>query len=447
MMAILAVGVATATVYHLATYGSAGDTLMQLRVSSLVAIGYGLSFLLRGDYTAEALVEGHRSNSRLLANWTLVFLGLAAIGFLTKTAAIFSRGWMVLFFCAGFMTVMVMNAVLRRLMAGLLSRGLLRRRKLMIIGAGFDDVQRLRREISDGAASVLVISDVVLEGTPEDSSSFEANLERAVELARSLSIEDVMISSAVGSGAAAERCIQAFGLLPVAIHLGAGGLISRFKDAEVARLGRATALSLMRQPLGPWEAAAKRALDLSLAMVAVVLLAPVFLLIALAIRIDSTGPVFFRQRRRGFNLEEFPIWKFRTMTTLEDGDTVIQATRADPRVTRVGQFLRRYSLDELPQLFNVIQGDMSLVGPRPHAVAHDRIFEKKLGQYPRRLNVKPGITGWAQVNGFRGATNTDEAMQYRLEHDLYYIDNWSLSFDIYILALTVISPKASQNAY
>ena len=168
---------------------------------------------------------------------------------------------------------------------------------------------------------------------------------------------------------------------------------------------------------------------------------------ALLIRLDSRGPVFFRQRRRGFNLEEFGIWKFRTMTTLEDGDLVQQVTENDVRVTRVGRFLRKSSIDELPQLLNVLRGQMSLVGPRPHAVAHDRFFEKRILLYPRRLNVKPGITGWAQVNGFRGATETDELMRQRVEHDLYYIDNWSLVFDIYIVMLTVLSRKSMRNAY
>ena len=135
------------------------------------------------------------------------------------------------------------------------------------------------------------------------------------------------------------------------------------------------------------------------------------------------------------------------MTTLEDGDVIEQVKQNDGRVTTVGRLLRRTSLDELPQLINVLMGEMSLVGPRRHAVAHDRIFEKRIADYPRRLNVKSGITGWAQVNGFRGATMTDEAMRRRVDHDLFYIDNCSLGFDLYILLLTVISPKTSRNAH
>ncbi len=174
---------------------------------------------------------------------------------------------------------------------------------------------------------------------------------------------------------------------------------------------------------------------------------PLLAAVAILIKLDSKGPVFFCQRRRGYNLEEFGIWKFRTMTTLDDGDTIAQARQGDARITRIGTYLRKSSIDELPQLINVLWGEMSLVGPRPHAVAHDRFFEKRIAMYPRRLNVKPGITGWAQVNGYRGVTDTDACMARRVEHDLYYIDNWSLLFDIYIILLTIFSRKALRNAY
>jgi polysaccharide biosynthesis protein PslA len=178
-----------------------------------------------------------------------------------------------------------------------------------------------------------------------------------------------------------------------------------------------------------------------------VLLAPVFLAVAALIKWDTRGPVFFRQRRLGFNQREFRIWKFRTMTTMDDGDTIVQARQHDPRVTRVGAFLRRYNIDELPQVVNVLMGQMSLVGPRPHAVAHDRHYERVISRYARRLNVKPGITGWAQIHGFRGATDEDSAMQARVAHDIHYIENWSIALDVYILAMTVLSPKAYRNAH
>ena len=150
----------------------------------------------------------------------------------------------------------------------------------------------------------------------------------------------------------------------------------------------------------------------------------------------------FCERRYGFNQEPFRIVKFRTMTAMEDNANLISATRFDPRVTRIGAFLRRTSIDELPQLLNVLAGDMSLVGPRPHALAHDQRYEGRIARYARRHNVKPGITGWAQVCGLRGEIATEEKMRRRVEHDLYYVDNWSLWLDIKIIAMTIFSAKA-----
>lgn len=443
---IFFVGLATGLAYHSVFHGFGGDIAMLARVSGLVALGFALVQLVRGDYTPEKLLEGGRSNTDLFMLWTVVFLALGAIAFLTKTGAMFSRGWLLFYFATGYVFVLIGNAVLKRLVSRLYQARVIRRRKMMIVGLG-EDIARMRTEITDGASSVTIIAEASLDTPDDDPHAFDVAVHEAVETARMLNIEDVVISAAISRSDQIEQCIQAFSLLPVAVHLGAGNMISRFKDAQIARLGRAAALSLMRQPLGPWESLSKRTLDIVAASIALVLLLPVLAVVAVAIKLDSKGPVFFRQRRRGYNLEEFSIWKFRTMTTQDDGDTIVQAQRNDGRVTTLGQILRRYSIDELPQLMNVIAGDMSLVGPRPHAVAHDRIFERELRQYPRRLNMKPGITGWAQVNGFRGATNTVNDMEQRLEHDLFYIDNWSLAFDFYILMLTVVSPKASRNAY
>jgi exopolysaccharide biosynthesis polyprenyl glycosylphosphotransferase len=176
------------------------------------------------------------------------------------------------------------------------------------------------------------------------------------------------------------------------------------------------------------------------------MLAPVFIGVAVAIKLDSPGPVLFRQRRYGFNQEPFRILKFRSMRALEDDARLRQAQRGDPRITRVGRWLRRSNIDELPQLLNVLKGDMSLVGPRPHALAHDQAFERDIARYARRHNVRPGITGWAQVNGWRGETDTPEKVRGRIEHDLYYIDHWSLLLDLTILLRTVFSAKAYRNA-
>jgi exopolysaccharide biosynthesis polyprenyl glycosylphosphotransferase len=204
---------------------------------------------------------------------------------------------------------------------------------------------------------------------------------------------------------------------------------------------------LTRLPLSRAEIVQKRLFDLLFAALALLAMTPLLIAVAILIKLDSPGPIFFVQRRYGFNQQPFRIIKFRTMRTLDDGPVIAQATRDDPRLTRIGRFLRRWNIDEIPQLFNVLTGDMSLVGPRPHALSHDLEFERRISLYARRHNVKPGITGWAQIHGYRGEIDTEEKMRGRVEHDLFYIDNWSLWLDLQIILRTVLSPAGYRNAY
>ena len=235
--------------------------------------------------------------------------------------------------------------------------------------------------------------------------------------------------------------------VPAATLLGPEQVLGRSLYGSVCRIGPTAGINLVRAPLSNVETLTKRAMDIVLASIALVFLAPVFMIIALLIKLDSRGPVFFFQLRHGFNQKPFPIIKFRTMTVTEDGTSIRQATRNDPRVTRIGRFLRRWNIDELPQVVNVLKGEMSIVGPRPHALIHNHEFQNRIALYARRHNVKPGITGWAQVNGYRGQTDTDDKMRGRVEHDLYYIDNWSIWFDIQIILMTVFSRRAFSNAF
>ncbi|WP_024512543.1 exopolysaccharide biosynthesis polyprenyl glycosylphosphotransferase [Bradyrhizobium sp. ARR65] len=191
----------------------------------------------------------------------------------------------------------------------------------------------------------------------------------------------------------------------------------------------------------------KRVFDFVVALIGIVALSPLFVAVAIALTLDTRGPIFFRQWRGGQNGQRFQIWKFRTMTCLEDGADVCQACPGDARVTRVGRFLRKTSIDELPQLFNVVRGDMSLVGPRPHALIHDAIYSRLIKGYEDRQLVRPGMTGWAQVNGCRGETRDIAAMERRVERDLEYIRHWSLRFDLLIMAKTVNELVRASNAY
>ncbi len=457
---VVAASVLAGMGYHLAIYRDVGSVEIYAGVGLLTGTLYLLPFLFREEYRVQDFLDGRRSPARVFMCWNYAFICLAAIGFLTKTTDIFSRGWLVLFYALGLVTVFAFEAIVCHALNRALRMGRLARRRVLLVG-GADEVRRMSADIAERHTDVRVAAMAVLpdalrtdrlrdrgvDAAAANTQGLDAVLQRAVAEARALRVDDVIILTDWSRSELIGRIVDAFTALPLAVHLGAAPLIGRFSDARIARIGGASALSLTEPPLSPAQLALKRAFDIAVASLALVLLAPLFALIALLIKRDSAGPVFFLQRRRGYNLQEFRIWKFRTMTTLDDGETVVQARPGDARVTRVGRFLRRYNFDELPQLINVLVGEMSIVGPRPHAVAHDKLFEQRIAAYPRRLNVKPGITGWAQINGFRGLTDTDDAMQARVEHDLFYIDNWSIALDLYIMLMTVVSARAFRNAH
>lgn len=219
-------------------------------------------------------------------------------------------------------------------------------------------------------------------------------------------------------------------------------------ESGVTDLLGVPAINLVASPLSPSAMLQKELFDRAFALAALVAVAPLMIGVALAIKLTSRGPVFFRQRRKGADGRVFTIYKFRSMRMhTEQAGVLHQATRNDPRVTRVGAFLRRTSLDELPQFYNVLRGDMSVVGPRPHALEHDDLYQKVVSGYIHRYRIKPGITGWAQVNGFRGETDRIEKMEGRVAHDLYYLGNWSFGLDMRIIAATIFKGLRHTNAY
>ena len=231
--------------------------------------------------------------------------------------------------------------------------------------------------------------------------------------------------------------MDALRILSVPVYLLPDRNVAHFLAKRTINIGIAWTAELKRAPLTMTERACKRVLDILIASLVLTLLAPMMVLVAVLIKLESRGPILFLQTRNGFNGRPFRMCKFRTMSVLEDGAVIRQATRNDPRVTRLGRLLRRANIDELPQLYNVFAGDMSLIGPRPHAVAHNTEYERIISNYAYRYHVKPGLTGWAQVNGFRGETQTVDLMAKRVEFDLWYINNWSLWLDFKILLRTV----------
>ncbi|WFU38831.1 undecaprenyl-phosphate glucose phosphotransferase [Bradyrhizobium sp. CB82] len=270
---------------------------------------------------------------------------------------------------------------------------------------------------------------------------------RLVADCRPLRADDIVILTSQQDVSSALTLASALSDLPVDVHVVPVGLIDLMSKSRIAQFGNMVTMRIFQSALTPFQRAIKRAFDIAAAVAGLIVVSPLFVIVPIAIKLDSSGPVLFRQKRHGYNNEPIRVLKFRTMTVMEDGDNFSPVTRHDPRVTRLGHFLRHTNIDELPQLFNVLIGDMSIVGPRPHATAQNEVFAELISSFSRRHNVKPGITGWAQVNGYRGDTDTLEKMQRRVEHDLYYIDNWSLLLDLKIMIMTLFSRKVYWNAY
>ncbi len=276
-------------------------------------------------------------------------------------------------------------------------------------------------------------------------------IEDLMRYVRNERVDDVVVALPWNAVDRLLSVIERLRELPVNVRLAVDMIHYEFPDREASKLAGIPLLDVAPRPMADWNVVIKTIEDKVLATLALVLFGPFMLMIAIAIKLDSTGPVLFRQARQGFNNQLIEIYKFRSMHhKMCDDDAVHLTTRDDPRVTRLGAFLRRASLDELPQIFNVLKGDMSMVGPRPHAKlakAGTRLYPEVVDQYAARHKVKPGITGWAQVNGWRGETDTEEKIIQRVQHDVYYIENWSLWLDIRILAKSVLVGFVNRNAF
>ncbi|SDH58870.1 undecaprenyl-phosphate glucose phosphotransferase [Pseudomonas panipatensis] len=273
------------------------------------------------------------------------------------------------------------------------------------------------------------------------------NLERLVEQARAGEIDRVYIALPMRSEERIRWLVTQLSDTTVSVYIVPDVFVFELLHARSQNINGVPTISIFDSPMTGANSLIKRLEDIVLAATILCLIALPMALIAAAVKLSSPGPVFFRQKRYGIDGRPIEVWKFRSMRVMENGAAVIQATRNDNRITPVGAFLRRTSLDELPQFINVLLGDMSIVGPRPHAVAHNEQYRAQISSYMLRHKVKPGITGWAQVNGWRGETDTLDKMQRRVEHDLAYIHNWSLWWDLKIVFLTVFKGFVHKNAY
>jgi exopolysaccharide biosynthesis polyprenyl glycosylphosphotransferase len=280
-----------------------------------------------------------------------------------------------------------------------------------------------------------------------DRTLTETALAGVVRHVREQRVDEILVLGSWGGAVSNSDILSALRMVPAPVKLIADQRLARVLAHASCDVAGARAMLVKPPPLGPVQRLGKRAFDVAAASLLLAALSPLLLIAAAAIKLDSPGPVLFRQWRGGFNGRRFRICKLRTMTVAEEGAAVRQARRGDARVTRVGRLLRASSIDELPQLFNVLMGDMSLVGPRPHAIVHDETYAALIAPYPARHNVKPGITGWAQVQGSRGETADAAQMRRRVEQDLSYIENWSFLLDLLIIGMTVREVVRPRNAY
>lgn len=406
-------------------------------------------------HTLSSLAAPLRNAPRLLMAWTVAMGLLLAAVFLLKAGPEFSRGWILIWYGAGAGGLLALRGLVAAGVRRLQKSGALKR-VAVIYGAG-PSGQTLAAAI-DGDPD----SDVGIAGIFDDRGDDRVartvggyrrlgNIDELIAFCRSNAVDLLIVALPITAETRLLEILKKLWVLPIDIRLAAHGSKLRFRPRAYSWLGGVPLIDLFDKPLSEWDGLVKTGFDRCVALIALVLLAPLMMLVAVAIRIESRGPVLFRQRRLGFNNELIEVLKFRS---LHHGSSDALArnlvTRNDPRVTRVGRFIRRTSIDELPQLFNVLKGDLSLVGPRPHALeakASDRLYHEVVDGYFARHKVKPGITGWAQVNGWRGETDTHEKIMKRVEHDLYYIENWSLLLDVYILVRTPLALLDTRSAY
>ncbi|MCK1625459.1 undecaprenyl-phosphate glucose phosphotransferase [Bradyrhizobium sp. 160] len=447
---IVVSGIGCAVGYHVVTAGTLGKADVYAAASVLVAINFILLTIVQQGYRLKTVTNLPRTFRMTLTTWTFLFGALLAIAFTMKVSDEFSRGTTISFYLIGLAVLLAWKTAAARWTARALRTGAFANgRAIMIAEFGLAASSNAVDDLGQHGYRLMR----VMEVRPKDLdsplllSSLAPRFEELIAYARESRIEHVFLLINWSRQHAIDSILDVLKILPVPVHLVPDANTARFLRYPLEGTGNTFTAELRRAPLTLRERALKRALDLIGASLALLVFAPVMLVTAILIKLSSKGPVFFRQTRNGFNGRAFRIFKFRTMRVLEDGPTIVQAQKNDPRVTPIGKWLRKTSIDELPQLLNVLKGDMSLVGPRPHAAAHNTEYEQIIGNYAFRHHVKPGITGWAQVNGYRGETRTLELMQKRVDCDLWYINNWSLWLDVRIVVGTALSAFANTRAY
>jgi Undecaprenyl-phosphate glucose phosphotransferase len=423
-----------------------------------MAISAVICFQAADLYQVQVFRGQLRQMPRMISAWAVVFLLFIGASFFAKLGGEISRLWLSSFFLVGLAGLTGWRVLLRGLVRGWARDGRLDRRTI-IVGSdqsGEHLIEALNAQDDDD-------SDIHILGVFDDRNDTRAldtcagipklgKVDDIVEFARRTRIDLVLFALPISAETRILEMLKKLWVLPVDIRLSAHTNKLRFRPRSYSYLGKVPTLDVFEAPITDWDQVMKLLFDRVVGTLILLAAAPVMALVALAIKLDSKGPVLFRQKRFGFNNERIDVYKFRSLYH-EHADPLATkvVTKNDSRVTRVGRFIRKSSLDELPQLFNVVfKGNLSLVGPRPHAVQgklQSRLFDEAVDGYFARHRVKPGITGWAQINGWRGEVDSEEKIQKRVEFDLYYIENWSVLFDLYILLKTPLALIKTENAY
>jgi Undecaprenyl-phosphate glucose phosphotransferase len=450
---VVVVGFAIYGCYVVAANGFAWHYVGAISGIAVLAM---LAFQVADIYQVQAFRGHEKQYMRLASAWSVVFLIAIGVSFFAKAGDQFSRAWLGAFYVLGLFMLIAFRRALFLLVRRWTREGRLDRRTVLV-GADANGETLIRSLARQRDSDVRVIGVFDDRGDQRSRASCEGvpklgTVDELVEFARNTRVDLVIFSLPISAEGRILQMLRKLWVLPVDIRLSAHTNKLRFRPRSYSYIGSVPVLDIFDKPIADWDVVMKWLFDKIVGSLALICAAPIMLMVAIAIKLDSKGPVFFKQMRYGFNNERIEIYKFRSMYADQADATASRlVSRDDPRVTRVGRFIRKTSLDELPQLLNVVFfGNLSLVGPRPHAVhakAEDRLYDEAVDGYFARHRVKPGITGWAQIHGWRGETDSHEKIQRRVEHDLYYIENWSILLDLYIVAQTPFALIRTENAY
>lgn len=439
-----------------ASYVEPGQTAVYIPTILIVTLFANVLFNAARTHRITSYRTLVQQTWRVLAGWSLVFAVVVALAFLFKSSELVSRVWLVSWWATGALLLVVFRLSLRMAVLQWTREGKLKRRTV-VVGGGPDAevlIDSIRKSAGTDVRLLGLFDDRNDERSPESVAQVAklGKVADLIEFARQTRVDLVIVSMPLSAEKRVLEMLTQLWVLPVDIRLSAHMSKLRFTSKAYSYVGDVPVFDMADRPISDWNLIFKWLFDKLCALCALILLSPVMVATAIAVKLDSKGPVFFKQKRHGFNNELIEIYKFRSMRTdMADATASKLVTKGDPRVTRVGKFIRKTSIDELPQLFNVLRGELSMVGPRPHALAakaDNLLYYEAVEGYFARHKVKPGITGWAQIHGWRGETDTVDKIMQRVQHDLYYIEKWSILLDAYILVMTPFALfSKSENAY